>query len=128
MRLNPKLKIYKENDKLLNSFQISIINQFETELAKDILISEHYANERDEEEQRWHYKEISVRHVVSIMNALGISIDQFEKTEQYSEEASEPYYTYNFNKVWEFLKQLSPYEFLVAMVTVTQTSSKMTHV
>lgn len=126
MKLKRQLESYKDKDELLRNFQVSVINAFDTQLAVDKQFSRHYEHdEHNEEDYRWNFDEISVHIVVSAMNALGFDINQFERKEQFSLEASEPYFSYYFNKIWEFLKKISPFEFLVAMVAVTQDISQV---
>ncbi|WP_310832308.1 hypothetical protein [Paenibacillus pedocola] len=120
MNLRHQLESYRDKDELLHSFKICTINAFDTKYDTDKQFANHYLDDESQEDFRWDFLEFSVHSMVLIMNALGLEISKFDRIEQFSYEAQEPYYAYRFIEIWDFLKQQSPFEFLVAMATVSQ--------
>ncbi|PRA04830.1 MULTISPECIES: hypothetical protein [unclassified Paenibacillus] len=118
MKLRGELEIYKDNEESLNSFKVSVINAFDVQLAVELQSYKHYEREEDVEHRRWHFSEISYVDVLPVMNALAYDINRFERNEQYSYEADEPYYSYGFSDIWTFLTELTPFEFLISMVAL----------
>lgn len=131
MRLREKLIEYKDRTEMLKSLKIAVVNKYSLYIDNIELhaIDKYRYDELPElelandEEHRYHYRELTPMTVVELMNELEQDVQQFERKTDFSHEADTPYMYYSHSDIWRFIQGLDPYEFLIAMCSILKSNN-----
>lgn len=118
---------YSEKSTMLQEFKITIENRidyYRELIEQDIALLKYQRQEEAAEDTKEVFTMFPADLAVDIFSELGVSKTVLTIKEIFIEESDEPHYYYDFNELWSYLKNLKPFDFLIAMIVIASSNSQ----